>query len=196
MIRPALTLVLGAFLACGCAPRDMVVVLPAKDGHIGQLVVARGGQETVLDTAYASMKSDAEGKMARAASSPQEVKQVFGAALAVQPMRPVSFTLYFVEGSEQFTPESKQEVNRIFAEIGRRPAPEVTVIGHTDRVGSVKDNDALARRRAEKVRVDLVALGIPARDIYAAGRGEREPLVPTADEVAEPRNRRVEISVR
>jgi outer membrane protein OmpA-like peptidoglycan-associated protein len=193
--RTALALILGV-LACGCAPRDMVVVLPAKDGHVGQLVVARGGQETVLDTAYASMKSDAEGKMARAPSSPQEVKQVFGAALAVQPMRPVSFTLYFVEGSDEFTPESKQEVNRIFGEIGRRPAPEVTVIGHTDRVGSVKDNDALARRRAQKVRADLVALGIPARDIYAVGRGEREPLVPTPDEVAEPRNRRVEISVR
>jgi flagellar motor protein MotB len=29
-----------------------------------------------------------------------------------------------------------------------------------------------------------------------AGRGEREPIVPTEDEVAEPRNRRVEITVR
>ena len=42
----------------------------------------------------------------------------------------------------------------------------------------------------------MVELGIPPSRIQAAGRGERELLVPTADDVAEPRNRRVEISVR
>jgi outer membrane protein OmpA-like peptidoglycan-associated protein len=187
---------LGAWVVSGCAPRNMVVVLPSPDGHIGQVVVAQGGQETVLDTAYASLESDAQGRLAKTSSSPKEVRQVFGASLAAQPMRPVSFTLYFVEGSDELTPESKQEVGQIFAEIGRRPAPELTVIGHTDRVGSVKDNDALSLKRAERVRNDLIARGIAARDIYAAGRGEREPLVPTADEVPEPRNRRVEISVR
>jgi OmpA-OmpF porin, OOP family len=194
--RVPVMVALGALLVSGCAPRNMVVVLPSPDGHVGQVVVAEGGQETVLDTAYGSLESDAQGRMLRAHSSPEQVQQVFGASLAAQPMRPDSFTLYFIEGSDELTPESKQQVSRIFAEIGRRPAPEVTVIGHTDRVGSVKDNDALSLKRAERVRNDLIARGIPARDIYAAGRGEREPLVPTADEVPEPRNRRVEISVR
>jgi len=46
------------------------------------------------------------------------------------------------------------------------------------------------------MRDSLVALGIPAGRIQAAGRGKREPLVPTDDNVAEPRNRRVEINVR
>jgi len=41
-----------------------------------------------------------------------------------------------------------------------------------------------------------VKLGVPRARISVAGRGEREPEVPTADEVAEPRNRRVEINVR
>jgi len=41
-----------------------------------------------------------------------------------------------------------------------------------------------------------VKAGVAADRISVAGRGEREPLVPTADEVAEPRNRRVEINVR
>ena len=47
-----------------------------------------------------------------------------------------------------------------------------------------------------RLRGQLVQLGIPAEQIRAAGRGERAPLVPTEDEVAEPRNRRVEITVR
>jgi outer membrane protein OmpA-like peptidoglycan-associated protein len=44
--------------------------------------------------------------------------------------------------------------------------------------------------------MELVKLGIAESRIQIAGRGEREPLVPTADEVSEPRNRRVEVSVR
>jgi outer membrane protein OmpA-like peptidoglycan-associated protein len=73
----------------------------------------------------------------------------------------------------------------------------VAVIGHTDRVGSVAQNDALSLQRAERVRRDVAQqLGIAPDRIAAAGRGEREPLVETADEVAEPRNRRVEVTIR
>ena len=57
-------------------------------------------------------------------------------------------------------------------------------------------NDALSRKRAERVREELQKLGIPGVRISVAGRGEREPEVATADDVAEPRNRRVEINVR
>jgi outer membrane protein OmpA-like peptidoglycan-associated protein len=46
------------------------------------------------------------------------------------------------------------------------------------------------------VRRALLARGIPAQDVSVVGRGEREPLVATGDNVAEPRNRRVEIYVR
>jgi len=124
------------------------------------------------------------------------VRQAFGSALAAQPTRPVSFFLYFLADTDELTPDSKRVVGQIFAEIARRPAPEIVVIGHTDRVGAVAYNDALSLKRAEKVRDDLLKLAIPKVRISVAGRGEREPLVPTADEVSEPRNRRVEISVR
>ena len=81
-------------------------------------------------------------------------------------------------------------------EIASRPASEVMVIGHTDTVGGLEANDKLSLRRAEAVRDILVAAGVPGEKIELAGRGERETLVKTGDEVAEPRNRRVEISVR
>ena len=76
------------------------------------------------------------------------------------------------------------------------PAPEIVVIGHTDRVGSVQANDLLSRQRAETVRGFLLEAGFQAASMEVAGRGEREPLVPTPDEIAEPLNRRVEINVR
>ena len=70
------------------------------------------------------------------------------------------------------------------------------MIGHTDRVGSDQQNDVLSLQRAERIRQDLVRLGMATDGIQTVGRGEREPLVPTEDEVPEPRNRRVEITVR
>jgi outer membrane protein OmpA-like peptidoglycan-associated protein len=70
------------------------------------------------------------------------------------------------------------------------------VTGHTDRVGTVESNDALSLRRARLIRDRLLSVGVAAERVEAVGRGEREPLVPTADEVPEPKNRRVEIRVR
>jgi outer membrane protein OmpA-like peptidoglycan-associated protein len=70
------------------------------------------------------------------------------------------------------------------------------VIGHTDPIGRRRYNAELSLARAERMREMLVAHGIPAERIQARGRGEREPLVATPDDVREPRNRRVEINVR
>lgn len=120
----------------------------------------------------------------------------FTKALEAQPLPPKRFVLYFIEGGDTLTAESQAQVNAILEEIKARPAPDLSVIGHTDRVGSVTANDQLALKRAASVREMLVKRGIDAEEIQASGRGEREPLVPTADEVAEPRNRRVEILVR
>jgi outer membrane protein OmpA-like peptidoglycan-associated protein len=74
--------------------------------------------------------------------------------------------------------------------------PDVYVIGHTDTVGELRGNDQLSAHRAETVKGFLVGIGIPAERIQTAGRGKREPIVPTADNVDEPKNRRVEINVR
>jgi len=199
---------LALLVLCGCAAPpppapvakpsrdDLVVLLPDQGGKTGALAVTEGSTERVLDTPYAAARVKEEGRLEVGTATPDEVKAAFGAALAAQPPRPVSFLLYFLEGKDALTPESQQVVQQIFAEIARRPAPEIVIIGHTDRVGSVASNDALSLKRAERMRDDLIKLGVPADRIEVAGRGEREPLVPTEDEVAEPRNRRVEVSVR
>jgi OmpA-OmpF porin, OOP family len=70
------------------------------------------------------------------------------------------------------------------------------VIGHTDRLGTFEYNDQLSRRRAQVIASRLVASGVPSTAIEIAARGEREPLIQTADGLPEPRNRRVEIKVR
>jgi outer membrane protein OmpA-like peptidoglycan-associated protein len=77
------------------------------------------------------------------------------------------------------------------AKAGNKTRLELT--GHTDRSGSDQYNMALSLRRGEAVKQALIAQGIPANAISIIGRGESQPLVPTADGVREPQNRRVEI---
>jgi outer membrane protein OmpA-like peptidoglycan-associated protein len=183
----------------GCARparTDLYVLTPDADGMTGALRVESGGREVVLDRPYASARVVGPGRVEPGTVSEQEARQAFGGALDAQPARPASFVLYFLEGRDELTPESQQLLGRILDDVGRRPAPEIVVVGHTDRVGAVPFNDALSLRRAERVRDELVKVGVAADRIRVAGRGEREPLVATPDETPEPRNRRVEITVR
>jgi outer membrane protein OmpA-like peptidoglycan-associated protein len=73
--------------------------------------------------------------------------------------------------------------------------PEILVIGHTDLVGSNEYNDTLSLQRAQLIAGMLQQQGA-AKSLEVTGRGMRDPLVPTASGVEEPRNRRVEVSVR
>lgn len=187
---------LAAYVLCPTEPATRVILLPDADGKVGAVTIDSQAGKQQLDTAYQEVAADRGGRLAATARDADFVAQRYGATLAARPVAPVSFTLYFLSGSNELTPESKPVIDQLKAELARRSAPEIRVIGHTDRVGSVEQNDALSKTRAGAVRDILIAAGIKADLIESAGRGEREPLVPTADEVAEQRNRRVEINVR
>ena len=175
---------------------ELVVVMPSADGHLGLVVVERGDQRAVLDGPYAASRIVNGSAPTAERLTAADVKAEFASALQALPDRPKTFLVYFQEGTDELTAESRVEFEKILAELRERASPDVQVIGHTDRVGNLQYNDRLSLQRAERVRGELIKLGIPADRIEAAGRGEREPLVATDDEVAEPRNRRVEINVR
>jgi outer membrane protein OmpA-like peptidoglycan-associated protein len=88
------------------------------------------------------------------------------------------------------------QLPKMVALVKARAGGEILVVGHTDRVGSVEANDKLSQQRADAIAALLRSAGLPAELVTAVGRGERQPLVPTPDEVAEPRNRRAEIIIR
>lgn len=184
-----------AGLAACASNVGTVVLLPEKEGRETSVVVRQGKDEVVLAQPYEAAQVTTSG-LRPAKSSALEVQERFGPALAAQPARPVRFTLYFVEGTDNLTEDSRRLLQDALSEIRQRPVPDVVVVGHTDSVGSDAVNDALARRRAEAVRTSLIGIGIAPENVVAAGRGKRELAVPTADNVAEPRNRRVEIFVR
>ena len=199
------------------ATKEMVVVLPSADGHVGTVVVERGDERFILNEPYASTRLTTTGEVklekleqrevpasTERSTEPQSpferaaaVLPGFQGAVAALPERPASFYLYFITGTDTLTDGSKLEFERMLEELRKRPAPDIVVIGHTDRVGVPEANDELSLQRAERMKADLVEQGIaPPERIRAAGRGEREPVVPTEDGVDEPLNRRVEINVR
>lgn len=196
-LRVFALIILSFGLLSACSnPREHFSVLADRDGKAGRMVVSpRQGAPLTLDHANPSAMVRG-GEAAAVTLSDAEREAMFKEALAAQPMGPARFLLYFVEGGDVLTAESERELEGALAEIKRRPAPDLIVVGHTDRVGSMADNDRLALRRAEKVRARLIAEGHSGESISVSGRGEREPLVATADEIAEARNRRVEILVR
>jgi outer membrane protein OmpA-like peptidoglycan-associated protein len=179
------------------ASNDLVVLLPKANGSVGAVVVRSGGSDAVvLDKPYAAARIDGAGRVESFTYDADLAKQAFTTSLTALPVRPVTFLLYFLEGKDELTPDSEREVERVFAEIAARPDPEISVIGHADAVGTTEYNDQLSLQRARRVREDLTRRGIPGKDIEVAGRGKREPIVGTAADTAEPRNRRVEIVVR
>ncbi len=174
---------------------DHIVLLPQPGGAPGAVSVKTGQTELVLSTPYATAQV-AGGAAQAGSTTAEEVNQRFGQLLQAVPPRAVSYLVYFSSGSNEVTPASQAELTRMLATLATRPVPEVIVIGHTDRVGALEANDRLSLARAELIRTRLVAAGVNAQSITLVGRGERSPLVPTADEVAEPLNRRVEVKVR
>jgi outer membrane protein OmpA-like peptidoglycan-associated protein len=183
-----------ALLLAACASTT-VVLLPEPDARTTALTVTDSRGDVVLDQPYAAVSTNPLRTRPYVATE-ADVKRDFGAALAAQPPREMRFTVHFAEGRDEISDESRAQLEAALAEIAARPVKDVLVVGHTDLVGSGPLNDALAKQRAESVRGELLKRGVPADAVQASGRGSREPAVPTAAGVAEPRNRRVEILVR
>jgi outer membrane protein OmpA-like peptidoglycan-associated protein len=188
-------LMLSAAMLCSCASRDLVVVVPEANGHVGAVEVEAGSNKTVLNKAYAGARPGS-GSVGDFTADEKQVGRVFGRTLAALPKLPKTFQLYFKNDSVELVPESRQDFEDVFAEVASRPAPDVVVTGHTDTFGTAEENDQLSKDRAAKVMELFIARGIARSAISARGRGSRDLLVPTGDQVHEPKNRRVEVTVR
>jgi len=177
--------------------QDLVVLLPEADGTVGRATVSNPSGNVELGTVRASTRVTAgQAPMPVTELSDAEVQQLFGPALAAQPPASSHFILYFRFDSEELTDESRALLSQVLQVLKNHPAPRVNVIGHTDTTGSPASNVELGLRRANAVRTLLIQTGLDAASVDTTSHGEATLLVTTADEVFEPRNRRVEITVR
>ena len=172
-----------------------MVLLSDEDGGHGQVAILEsGGKPTTAIVSEANSRASLGG--APSIKPLGNLKPEEAVLVSSLPPPAKSFTLYFLEGTTDMTPESAPVLEQIRAEIAKRPGAEVQVTGHTDTVGSSADNDALSQKRAEEILNLLASKGFDRTIMSAVGRGERELKVPTADNVESPANRRVEVIVR
>jgi outer membrane protein OmpA-like peptidoglycan-associated protein len=106
-----------------------------------------------------------------------------------------TYILYFNFDKSELSSEGGLVIDQVIADARKFPKagawPTIAVTGHTDLAGAANYNFKLSLRRADAIRAALIKAGIPAANISTAGRGEGEPALPTADGVAEAKNRRV-----
>jgi OOP family OmpA-OmpF porin len=98
-------------------------------------------------------------------------------------------TVLFKVGKPELLPESSPALDQLAAELKSRPALQIRVSGHADKVGEPDKNQVLSEQRAEAVKTYLVKAGIAAERIRTIGYGDTRPLYPSPDV----RNRRVEV---
>ncbi|MBU0675608.1 MAG: OmpA family protein [Proteobacteria bacterium] len=182
----------------GCGSKSTIVLLPDPDGKVGQVVVATEGGQQVLNQAYQAV--EAKGPKAPPGEivvlNPEEVQSIFAEVIAVDPLIPVKFILYFLLNSNELTDESQDELPQIIKTVEERNSTDIVITGHTDTVGAMEYNYKLALERAEIMKGILIANGINGDNITTTSHGEGNPLIKTQDDVEEPRNRRVEVVVR
>ena len=194
---PLLTLGLVASLTlAACAPATRVILLPDTSGRTTAVTVSSPQSNQVLDKAYERADVSRGGAIEAGQTTAEKVAKTHGDLLRLTPAAADQFQLQFVTGGAMLTPESESQLSTILERATARAGGEIFVTGHTDTTGTDELNDRLSLERANTIRDLIIGRDFPAERVYAIGRGSRQPLVPTGPGVDEPRNRRVDITVR
>ncbi len=93
-------------------------------------------------------------------------------------------------------PGAKKKIAEICKLLKKYPYNKIRVEGHTDNLGPKSYNLELSQKRAESVRKEMIANGIPPSKIRAFGYGEERPMVSNSTPEGRQRNRRVEIVIQ
>jgi outer membrane protein OmpA-like peptidoglycan-associated protein len=127
------------------------------------------------------------------------LRYAFNAAPVVAAAAPVAaartFLVFFDWSKADLTDRARQIIGEAASSRGQG-VTRIEVNGFTDRSGPADYNMQLSIRRANAVAAELVRRGVPRNEIVTRGFGEENNLVPTADGVREPQNRRVEIILK
>lgn len=111
------------------------------------------------------------------------------------PAAPRQFIVFFGFSKCNITAEADAVLSEAASAAKSTGSASISIVGHTDTVGSPKANQKLSECRAEAAKSNLVGKGIPAGAIGTTGKGESELMVQTGDNVKEPQNRRATVDL-
>lgn len=197
LIPPVLCVLLTVLTLSACGKsRNMVLLLPDPDGHVGSVVVSNPqGSQTLTQAGTATRLAPKAAPSPPEVLSAEEKEQLFGPALRAMPTKPVRYILYFMSDGVQLTPESKALLPKVQGTAKERQSRDIAVVGHASKAGDEGYNIELSRKRAEAVRTILVKDGLPSEAFEVTSHGSANPLV-VSQNPHEPKNRRVEITIR
>jgi outer membrane protein OmpA-like peptidoglycan-associated protein len=177
--------------------KDLFILLPDQDGKVGEITISNRAGSTTLSKAHESAQvSSTSVPTETDILTSGEVQQQFHDTLQAIPGTADQYILYFTPGTSELTEESRDKLPLILHRIKERLPCEISIVGHTDTQAGSEYNLALALQRAIHVKNKLLAIGAPRELLEVSSHGENDPMVPTKDNVAEPRNRRVELFIR
>jgi outer membrane protein OmpA-like peptidoglycan-associated protein len=181
----------------GCLPANVIVLVPDEGGTTGQVVVTENGVQQQLAQPYATLGTG-QGNMDQHVyvADASVVNGVFAGALAARPRPPMVFVVYFATDEAEVDPGSAASLAAATRAALATPNDDIGVVGHADATGEEAENEALSLRRANAVRDALVAAGVAPSVIEIGYDGSNDPLVPSPRGRPEPRNRRVEVTIR
>lgn len=105
----------------------------------------------------------------------------------------ISAEVFFDRNEYELTADSRGVLADLAGEIEAAQAGEITVVGHTDIVGTRRENQVLSERRAASVAEALQEL-LPDVSVTSEGRSYDEPIATNSTEEGMAKNRRVSIT--
>ncbi len=180
------------------APKQNLFVLLTDTGKPSRLIITNSAGTVEVSEPNMAVRVGRNDSPPGAAfaMSEAEVQRRFADTAAGLPLAAAVFVLYFDTAGDTLTRDSVRQIADIVGAIRDRRSTSVSVTGHTDTTDSATTNYELGLRRAKRVGEMLLKEGIGGDALIITSHGEADLLVKTADGVAEPRNRRVEVVVR
>jgi outer membrane protein OmpA-like peptidoglycan-associated protein len=108
----------------------------------------------------------------------------------------IALYINFDTGKWDLKADGKAAVAEIVKMLKSAPTLKIAIEGHTDNVGQAAANKALSEKRAQSVLAAVVAGGIDAKRLSAAGFGQERPIADNRGEEGRAKNRRVELVKR
>jgi outer membrane protein OmpA-like peptidoglycan-associated protein len=183
------------------SPADLGVSADGYD-HMMQVVAANKSvrpAECAKAQAYWDQYLESLFEGANACISAEDAKAMFDDALAACAGVTGDFIVYFGFDRSNIDAAAHKVIVDVVGALKGYSAPLVSLVGHTDTVGSDAYNQALSERRATSteraINKEAKAEGVNPGTITKSGRGERDLAVETGNNVREPRNRRVTIAI-
>jgi len=188
-----------ALLLTGCAgQKSLVVLLPENGKSSGEVTVVNSSGSQILNQPWQAVEiSGGDAKPSAPVTMDEAaVQSVFAEVLTAMPAPPVHYTLYFKQNTVELTPESEHLLPEILKAFNKRYPAQLSVIGHTDTMGTDGYNYRLGLQRAETVTNMFRSLGAAPATIETSSHGKTDLLLQTGDQVPEQCNRRVEVTIR